>query len=76
MSAESLGLDGSETVDLVLHEEIQPQQRASLVIRRNDTESTVPVTVRIDTPVEADYFRHGGILLYVLRQLLKEREHA
>jgi aconitate hydratase len=77
VSAQSLGLDGSETFDLVgLQGEIQPQQTASLVIRRNGTDSTVPVTVRIDTPVEADYYRHGGILLYVLRQLLSERANT
>jgi aconitate hydratase len=76
VSAQSLGLDGSETFDLVLHGAIQPQQTASLVIRRNATESAVPVTVRIDTPVEADYFRHGGILLYVLRQLLSQQDRA
>jgi aconitate hydratase len=77
VSAQSLGLDGSETFDLVgLDGGIEPQQTATLIIRRNTAESTVPVKVRIDTPIEADYFRHGGILLYVLRQLMAQRDTA
>ena len=77
VSAQSLGLDGSETFDLAgLHGEIEPQQTATLIVRRNGTESTVPVKIRIDTPIEADYFRHGGILLYVLRQLLNDQKDA
>jgi aconitate hydratase len=77
VSAESLGLDGSEIFDLAgLNGDIEPQQTATLVIRGNGTESTVPVRIRIDTPIEADYFRHGGILLYVLRQLMNQRDTA
>jgi len=36
----------------------------------------VPVTLRIDTPIEVEYYRHGGILLYVLRQMLYGRDEA
>mgnify|MGYP006211640903 CR=1 FL=1 len=52
-------------------DEIQPQQDATLVIRRQDgSRQRVPLTLRIDTPIEVDYYLHGGILPYVLRQLL------
>jgi aconitate hydratase len=77
VSVQSLGLDGSETFDLVgLDGGIAPQQTATLIIRRHTVESTVPVRVRVDTPIEAEYFRHGGILLYVLRQLMTQRDTA
>jgi aconitate hydratase len=71
-SAQTLGLNGSETFDLLgLDGEVKPQQDATLVIRRADGAiQEVAVTVRIDTPAEVDYFRHGGILPYVLRQLM------
>ncbi len=72
VSAQTLGLDGSETFDLLgVAGAITPRQQARLAIRRRDGEAEeVPVTVRIDTPVEAEYYRHGGILTYVLRQIL------
>jgi aconitate hydratase len=72
VSAQSLGLDGSETFDLAgVAGKVAPRQRARLVVRRRDGRAEeVPVTVRIDTPVEAEYFRHGGIMPYVLRQIL------
>jgi aconitate hydratase len=71
-SAQSLKLDGSEIFDLVgVDGDLQPRQEASLNIHRsNGSTETVPVLVRIDTPIEADYYKHGGILPYVLRQLL------
>jgi aconitate hydratase len=72
-SAESLQLDGSEQFDLLgLDQGITPQQDVQLVIHYADGRSrTVPLTLRIDTPIEVDYYRHGGILPYVLQQLLK-----
>ncbi len=72
VSAASLGLDGSETFDLLgLEEGVKPQQDLTLVVHRANGESeNVPVKLRIDTPVEIDYYQHGGILPYVLRQLL------
>lgn len=72
VSASSLKLDGSETFDLLgLSDEVQPRQDLQLVIHRaNGTEETVTVTARIDTAMEVDYYRHGGILPYVLRQWL------
>ncbi len=71
-SAASLGLDGTETFDLLgLEGEIRPRQEVTLVVHRAGGASTrVPLTLRIDTPIEVDYYRHGGILPYVLRQLL------
>lgn len=75
-SARTLNLDGSETFDIRgIGEDLKPRQEISMVIHRsgNKTE-TVPLTVRIDTPIEVDYYRHGGILPYVLRQLLRAGE--
>ncbi len=70
-SWESLGLTGTETVDVQLADDIQPQGEARLVItREGGTRQEVVVTLRIDTPIEVDYYRHGGILPFVLRQLL------
>jgi aconitate hydratase len=70
-SAQSLGLKGDEVIDIVGMNDIRPQQDLTLVIRSGDG-STKQVTVRsrIDTPIEVDYYRHGGILPYVLRELM------
>ena len=72
VSAQGLGLNGTEWYDLPdLGPNLQPQQVLTLRIRRADgREETVPVQCRIDTPIEIDYYRHGGILPFVLRQLL------
>ncbi|MEA2176153.1 MAG: aconitate hydratase, partial [Blastocatellia bacterium] len=73
-NAASLNLDGTETFDITgLESGIKPRQDVTLVIRRQngDTEE-VPVTLRIDTPIEVDYYQHGGILPFVLRQLLSQ----
>ncbi|PHV03822.1 aconitate hydratase AcnA [Janthinobacterium sp. BJB412] len=71
-SVESLGITGTEVYDLKgLEGEIKPQQLATLVIHRADGSSQdVQVLLRIDTPIEVDYYKHGGILPFVLRQLL------
>jgi len=71
-SAQSLGLTGNETFDVRgIESSIKPQQECTLVIHRADGSTRdVPVTLRIDTPIEVDYYQHGGILPYVLRQLL------
>ncbi len=71
-SATSLGLTGAETFDVEgLEHGILPQQDATLVIHRPDGSSQrVTVLLRIDTPIEVDYYQHGGILPFVLRQLI------
>lgn len=72
VNAVSLGLTGTEQFDLVgLESGVKPLQDLSLVIARaNGEKESVPVTLRIDTPIEIDYYQHGGILPFVLRQLL------
>ena len=70
-SAQSLGLKGDETVDVLGLDDIRPQQQLTLVITRADgSRQEVKVKSRIDTPVEVDYYGHGGILPYVLRELI------
>ncbi len=67
-----LGLDGTETVDILgVDGKITPRQKASLVIQdRNGKRHEVPVILRVDTAIEAEYLRHGGIMQYVLRGIL------
>jgi aconitate hydratase len=71
-SVDTLGITGNETFDLEgLEGEIRPQMQAVLVIKRADgTVKKTSVLLRIDTPIEVDYYKHGGILPFVLRQLL------
>jgi len=71
-SAQSLGLDGSEIFSITgLSDKVRPGHHATLEIQQKDGKSrSVPVKLRIDTPIEIDYYRHGGILPFVLRQLL------
>jgi aconitate hydratase len=72
MTVKTLGLNGSETYDLVgFAGGIRPGQDVTLVVRRAHGQTDeIGVTLRIDTPIEVDYYRHGGILPFVLRQLL------
>src|SRR5213596_1159435 len=71
-TAQSLGLDGSEIFSITgLSDKVRPGHHATLEIQDNDGKSrSIPVKLRIDTPIEIDYYRHGGILPFVLRQLL------
>jgi aconitate hydratase len=73
-SAQSLKLDGSEVFDLLgIGTHLKPRQDLTLVIHRAGHQTDqVPVTLRIDTPIEIEYYRHGGILPYVLRQLIAQ----
>jgi aconitate hydratase len=73
-TAQSLGLDGSEIFSITgLSDQIKPGQNLLLEIESKGREkSAVEVKLRIDTPIEIDYYRHGGILPYVLRQLLSK----
>ncbi|MEO6279624.1 aconitate hydratase AcnA [Roseateles sp.] len=70
-SWENLGLTGAETIDITLADEIKPQDDAVMTITRADgSQIAVKLTLRIDTAIEVDYYFHGGILPFVLRQLL------
>ncbi len=71
-SVQTLGITGNETFDLKgIEDDIKPQQEVTLVINRsNGQQQEVKVLLRIDTPIEVDYYKHGGILPFVLRQLL------
>ncbi|MDB5389480.1 MAG: aconitase [Planctomycetaceae bacterium] len=69
-SRESLGLDGTETFDIAIHDDVKPLQEVSVVATKSDgTVVKFQTKCRIDTPVEVEYYRHGGILHKVLREL-------
>jgi aconitate hydratase len=74
-TAESLGLDGTETFSIsgvtALNEGRTPRTVAVRATKEDGTDVTFDAVVRIDTPGEADYYRNGGILPYVLRQLVR-----
>jgi aconitate hydratase len=73
--ASTLKLTGNETFDLLgVANGLSPRMKARLVVHRaNGKQDEVPVTVRIDTPIEVEYYNAGGILPYVLRQILERR---
>jgi aconitate hydratase len=73
-TAQTLRLDGTETYDVIgLDASIKPQQDLTLKITRKNADVTeVVVRCRIDTPIEIDYYQHGGILPYVLRQIVSK----
>ncbi len=69
-SADTLGLDGTETFDIALDDSLEPRQ--DVEVRATKADGSVVefrATARVDTPVEVDYLRNGGILHYVLRQM-------
>ncbi|MFT3719460.1 aconitate hydratase [Pseudorhodoferax sp.] len=71
-SWESLGLQGDETIDIVPAADLAPRSSATMVVTRADGSThETSLLLRIDTPIEVEYYRHGGILPYVLRQLLE-----
>jgi aconitate hydratase len=75
VSAQTLGLDGTEQFDLQITAPLRPRQRAALHIQRRDgRHESVPLLLRIDTPIEAAYFSAGGILPYVLDRLLESTD--
>ncbi len=71
-SVASLGIKGDETIDILgIEGGVHPRQEVPLVIRRKDgTTQSIKVLLRIETPIEVDYYVHGGILPFVLRELL------
>ncbi|MDE0139335.1 MAG: aconitate hydratase AcnA [bacterium] len=69
-SAGSLGLDGSETYDIEVDDSVRPRQMLTVTARREDgSETSFQALARIDTPVEVDYYRNGGILHTVLKEM-------
>jgi len=72
VTAQTLKLDGTEIFDVLgLGPNLKPQQDLTLRIKRASGQiEDVPVRCRIDTPIEIDYYQHGGILPFVLRQLV------
>ena len=69
-NADSLGLDGTETFDIPAHADLVPLSSISVTATNPDgREITFEATVRLDTPVEVEYYRNGGILQTVLRNL-------
>ena len=65
------GLDGTETFDIPVSDDLRPGETLTVTARADDgTETTFGVTVALNTPVEVEYYRHGGILNYVLRDFL------
>jgi aconitate hydratase len=76
-NAESLGLTGRESFDIVVGDDLKPRQ--DITVRVTDEAGTsrdIVLWCRIDTPVEIDYYRNGGILQFVLRQLLQESKET
>ena len=72
MNADALELSGEETFDIAVPDDLTPGQRLRVTATRaNGTRFTFEANARIDTPIEVEYYRHGGILHMVLRQLLK-----
>jgi aconitate hydratase len=73
-NVESLGLTGKEVIDIVgLSDDLKPRQDVTVKAQKDDGSIVeFKATVRIDTPVEVEYYRNGGILHTVLRKLVKE----
>jgi aconitate hydratase len=71
--ADSLGLDGTETFDIPVDDDLAPGQEIEVTATAEDGTTTTFTTInRCDTPIEVRYYRHGGILHYVLRETLRE----
>ena len=72
-SSESLGLTGEEAITIKIDDDLKPRQKITVQIHNQaDTTKNISVICRIDTPVEVDYFRNGGILQTVLRKFLDD----
>ncbi len=72
-NAQTLGLDGSEEFSILgLSDVIKPRQDVTLEIKKGDQVRHVPLTLRIDTGIEVEYYQHGGILPYVLREIVRK----
>ncbi len=72
-TAASLGLDGTETFDIAIDDRVQPGQTLAVTATKADGQTvSFDAPCRIDTPVEVDYYRNGGILHTVLRKIVQE----
>jgi aconitate hydratase len=72
-SADSLGIDGTETFDIDVNDDLTPRQTLKVRATRKDGSVIEFETVaRVDTPIEVDYLRNGGILHYVLRRMASD----
>jgi aconitate hydratase len=72
-NAERLGLDGDETFDIPVADSVRPRQEITVTARKADGRRIeFQAVARLDTPIEVDYYRHGGILHYVLRDFLSK----
>jgi aconitate hydratase len=70
-NAESLGLDGKETYDIPVDDGVQPRQRIKVTATKSDgSKVEFDVIARLDTPVDVLYYKNGGILQTVLRNLM------
>jgi aconitate hydratase len=72
-NAEALGLTGRETFDILgISDEIKPRQELTVIATADDgRKTTFTVIARLDTPIDVDYYKNGGILQTVLRGLMK-----
>ena len=69
-NADSLGLDGTETFDIAVDDDLEPRQEVIVTATKPDGSVTeFAATARVDLPIEVDYLRHGGILHMVLREM-------
>jgi aconitate hydratase len=70
-NAAGLGLDGTESFSIPVTDDVKAGQNMQVTAKRGDgTTMTFTTLCRLDTPVEVEYYRHGGILHYVLREFL------
>jgi aconitate hydratase len=67
---ETFGIRGDEMFDIEIEGELRPQMLVEMIVFGRDGEKQIPLKLRIDTPIEVEYYKHGGILPFVLRQLL------
>ena len=72
-SADTLGLDGTESFNIPANDELVPLSTIDIIAKKSNGESVnFSAVIRLDTPVEVDYYNNGGILQTVLRNLAKE----
>lgn len=69
LNRKSLDLDGSELVSVDVDDNLAPQSKVKVTIDKNGQQESFEALCRIDTANELEYYRHGGILQYVLRQM-------